>query len=310
MKKLQEYLREAKNSHYAIGHINFATEDVLRAIVEASIQEDAPCVLVGTSEGEAEFFGVREAVAVVKAMREHFNFPVFLNADHFKSFDKCKEAIDAGYDSVIIDPAQSLSADRQKKGQTLSGASTSIYDEKIAITKKTVEYAKSINPDITVEGELGYLKGSSEVQQKVEISVEDYTKPEMARDFVSKTGVGRLAVVFGNIHGIVTEQEEKLDVEHFKKIVSVVAACLPAGREVDYVLHGASGLADQDVRAAIQAGINNVHFNTELRVAYQHSIAKTLQEKPKETTPYKYLGPADEEVKKVVSAKIKMFMGN
>ena len=284
MKTLKEYLKDAKNGYYAIGHFNFSTEDVLRAIVESAQEAGAPCVMVGTSEGEVEFFGMKEAVAVVRAMREHFNYPIFLNADHFKSFEKCKEAIDAGYDSVIIDTSKLP------------------YEENIASASQTVDYAKSVYSDIQVEGELGYLKGSSEVQQKIEISRDDYTKPEQARDFVDKTGVNRLAVVFGNIHGIVTDQEEKLDIEHFKKIVSAVS-------EIDYVLHGASGLSDIDVSAAIKAGINNVHFNTELRVAYQHSIAKTLQEKPGETTPYKYLGPADEEVKKVVSAKIKLFMG-
>ncbi len=299
---LKEYLKDAKKGKYAIGHFNFSTEDVLKAIVQAAREADAPCVMVGTSEGEVEFFGIKEAVAVVGAMREHFKYPIFLNADHFKSFEKCKEAIDAGYDSVIIDPAQSLSADRQKQGRTLSGASSSFYNERVEITRKVVEYAHSVNPDITVEGELGYLKGSSEVQQKIEISADDYTKPEMARDFVDKTSVGRLAVVFGNIHGIVTEQEEKLDVEHFKKIVSAVP-------EVDYVLHGASGLKDEDIQSAVRAGINNVHFNTELRVAYRDSIKKTIEHKPNETTPYRYLGPADEEVKKVVMAKIKIFKG-
>lgn len=306
--RLKEYLKDAKQNHYAIGHFNFATEDVLRAIVEAAQETGAPCVMVGTSEGEAEFFGMKEAVAVVSAMRDHFKYPIFLNADHFKNFEKCKEAIDAGYDSVIIDPVQNYSAGRQNQGRILSGASASTYDERIAVTKKVVEYAHLVNPDITVEGELGYLKGSSQVQQKVEISVDDYTKPEMARDFVEKTGVDRLAVVFGNIHGIVTDQEEKLDIEHFKKIVAAVAACLPAGREVDFVLHGASGLKDKDVQSAIKAGINNVHFNTELRVAYHDAIKKTMETKSNETTPYKYLGSADEEVKKVVMAKIRMFM--
>ena len=281
---LKDYLNDAKKSRYAIGHFNFSTEDVLRGIVEASRDAGAPAVMVGTSEGEADFFGMYEAVAVVKAMREHFKYPVFLNADHFKSFDKCREAIDAGYDSVIIDTS------KMEYGDNASSA------------KKVVEYAKSVNPDITVEGELGYLKGSSEVQQKVEVSADDYTKPEEARDFVDKTGVSRMAVVFGNIHGIVTEQEEKLDIEHFKKIVSAVP-------EVDYVLHGASGLKDEDVAAAIKAGINNVHFNTELRVAYKEGISKAMQDKPGETTPYKYLKPAVDEVKKVISAKIKLFMG-
>lgn len=275
---------QAKQGRYAIGHFNFSTEDVLRGIVEASRDAGAPAVMVGTSEGEAEFIGMKEAVAAVKAIRDDLNFPVFLNADHFKSFEKCKEAIDTGYDSVLID------------GSKLSMA------ENIEVTKKVVDYAKSVNPDVTIEGEIGYLRGSSEVQQKVEISSADYTKPEEAADFVSKTGVDRLAVVFGNIHGIVTEQEEKLDIKHFMKIVVAVP-------QVFFVLHGASGLKDDDVAAAIRAGIVNVHFNTELRVAYKEGLEKALHDKPNETTPYKYLAPAVEEVKKVVSQKVRLFMG-
>src|SRR5207253_975455 len=104
-------------------------------------------------------------------------------------------------------------------------------------------------------------------------------------------------VVFGNIHGIVTDQEEKLDIGHFSKIVAAAPAPY-------YVLHGASGLKDENVRASIKAGIANVHFNTELRVAYHDELKRQL-ESGTETTPYKYLGPAAEEVKKLVSAKIK-----
>jgi len=283
-KGLNWHLEQARRNGYALGHFNFATADVLRGIVEASKEADAPAVMVGTSEGEADFFGLKEAVALIRALREEYGFPVFLNADHFKSFEKCKEAIDAGYDSVI--------ADLSKK----------TFVDNVAETKRVVDYAKSVNPDILVEGELGYLKGSSQVQTKIEITPDDFTKPEEAKEFVEKTGVNQLAVVFGNIHGIVTEQEEKLDIEHFKKIVMAIP-------DVFYVLHGASGLSDDDVRAAIKAGITNVHFNTELRVAYTEGIHKTLHDKPGETTPYKYLAPAVEEVKKVVAQKIKLFMG-
>ena len=302
-KKLNWYLKQARLSHTAIGHFNFATEDVLRGIVEACRDAGAPAVMVGTSEGEAEFVGTREAVAMVKAMREHFDYPIFLNADHFKSFDKCKEAIDAGYDSIIID------------------ASKLPNEENIALAKQVVDFARSINPDISVEGELGYLKGSSEVQTKIEISSADYSKPEEVADFVARTGVDRMAIVFGNIHGIVKEVvfrpaptsggvgvpteasgEEKLDIEHFSKIVA-------AEPRPYYVLHGASGLKDEDVAASIKAGITNVHFNTELRVAYRNAIDKVFHEKPNETTPYKYLGPAVEEVKKLVAQKIRVFMG-
>ncbi|MBI2062520.1 MAG: class II fructose-bisphosphate aldolase, partial [Candidatus Yanofskybacteria bacterium] len=290
---LNDYLKQAKEGHYAIGHFNFATEDVLKGIIEASRDAGAPAVMVGTSEGEANFVGTKEAVALVGALRADLNFPVFLNADHFKSFEKCKEAIDAGYDSIIIDPAQSNSADHQQKGQTLSGASASNLDERIRITRQVVDYAHSVNPNISVEGELGYLKGSSEVQTKIEISSADYSKPEEVADFVSRTGVDRMAVVFGNIHGIVTDQEEKLDIEHFSKIVAVAvagASCYGRMPLLYFVLHGASGLKDEDVVASIKAGITNVHFNTELRVAYRNEIDKQFHAHPTETTPYKYLG--------------------
>jgi len=302
-KNLNWYLEQARLSHTALGHFNFATEDVLRGIVQASRDAGAPAVIVGTSEGEAGFFGIKEAVASVRALREDFDYPVFLNADHFKSFDKCKEAIDAGYDSIIID------------------ASKLPNEDNIALTKQVVDYARSVNPDISVEGELGYLKGSSEVQQKIEISSADYSKPEEVADFVSRTGVDRMAIVFGNIHGIVkevvfrptptpegvgapteTSGEEKLDIEHFSKIV--LAEPRPY-----YVLHGASGLKDEDVVASIKAGITNVHFNTELRVAYRNEIDKQFHAHPNETTPYKYLGPAVDEVKKLVTQKIGVFMG-
>ena len=196
-RNLNWYLKQAKDGHYAIGHFNFSTEDVLRGIVEASMEAGAPAVMVGTSEGEVEFFGMDEAVALVSGVRKHYNFPVFLNADHFKSFAKCQEAIDAGYDSVIIDESKMAFADN------------------MSATKKVVEYAKSSGRNVTVEGEIGYLRGSSEVQTKIEVTAADYTKPEEAKEFVEKTGVDRLAVVFGNIHGIGTEQEEKLDIEHF-----------------------------------------------------------------------------------------------
>ena len=198
MKLLKDYLNDARKGGYALGHFNFSTEDVLKGIVEAARDAGAPAVMVGTSEGEADFVGMYEAVALVGAVKKHYDFPVFLNADHFKSFDKCREAIDAGYDSIIIDESKMAFADN------------------ISATKKVVEYVKSVGKGTLVEGEIGYLRGSSEVQKKVEITPDDYTKPEQAREFVEKTGVNQLATVFGNIHGIVTDQEEKLDIEHIR----------------------------------------------------------------------------------------------
>lgn len=281
-KNLKQYFHEARTGKWAIGHFNFSTADQLRAIVEAAKELKVP-VMVGTSEGEAGFIGYDQAVALVGSYRKE-GHPVFLNADHHKSWESCKKAIDAGYDTILID------------GSKLP------YEENIELTKKVVNYAKSVNPETMIEGELGYLKGNSEIQERIEISPDDYTKPEQAADFIRQTGVERLAVVFGNIHGIVTQQEEKLDIEHFKKVVAVTP-------EVFLVLHGASGLPNDQIKESIQSGITNVHINTEIRVAYHDKLAEEFKKEPDQTTPYKYLADSLDAVKELVVAKLKLFSG-
>lgn len=280
MKTLKQYFQEAVAGRWAIGHFNFSTADQLKAFIEAAEELKSP-IMVGTSEGEADFIGREQAVALVKSYQNE-GHAVFLNADHHKSWETAKATIDCGYDTVLID------------------ASKLPLEENIELTKKVIEYAKSIKPDLMVEGELGYLRGNSEVQSKIEISESDYTKPEETADFVTRTGVDRLAVVFGNIHGIVTEQEEHLDIEYLKKIAQVVFG-------MPLVLHGASGLPTEEIKMAIQNGIANVHINTELRVAYHDTLHKELEKKPKETTPYKYLKPSYEEMKKMIKEKLELF---
>ena len=281
---LREYFQKARQEHWAIGHFNFSTADQLKAIVEAAAEAKAP-VMVATSEGEADFVGYEQAVALVKSYQAEGHM-IWLNADHHKSFAAAQQAIDAGYDTVLID------------------ASKLPYEENILTTSQVVKYAKThlTTSQVVrmVEGELGYLRGSSEVQEKVEISPADYTQPEQAADFVARTGVDRLAVVFGNIHGIVTEQEEKLDLDHFEKIIKAVP-------NTPIVLHGASGLSDDDVRAAIAAGISNIHINTELRVAYHNSLEAELKAEPTQTTPYKILAPSVEAMREVVKKKLELF---
>jgi ketose-bisphosphate aldolase len=283
MHDLKTYFADAKANRWAIGHFNFVTADVLRAIVDGAREAGAPCVMVGTSFGEAKFTGMAQAVALVKAIREETSFPVFLNADHFKKVEDCKAAADAGYDTVLFD------------GGVLG------YEDNVAKTMEVWNYAKTVHGGMMIEVELGYLKGSSEIQEKVEIGPEDYTKPEQAADFIARTGAERLAPVFGNIHGIVTEQEVKLDIPHLEKLVAAVP-------DTYLVLHGASGLSDEQVGAAIKAGITNVHFNTELRVAYASRLKDQFEEHPDQTTPYKYLAPAAEAIKEVVHKKTELFM--
>lgn len=277
---LREVLQQAQNEGFAIGQFNVSNSEASKAVVQAAVRLRSP-VIIGASEGERAFFGVNELVAVVKAYREESDLPIFLNADHTKSFEKIKEAVEAGFDSVHFD------------GSTLP------YEENISETRKAVEYAREINPTISVEGELGYLRGASKVQEVVKITESDFTKPGEAKDFVEKTGVDRLAVVFGNIHGRVTKGEEKLNLKRLEEIRVATNAFL--------VLHGGSGISDPDIRGAIERGIVKVNVNTDLRVAQRESLEKTLEEFPAETTPYKLFEPVVEEIQKVVEGKIQLF---
>ena len=277
---LKEYFQKAKDEKWAIGHFNFSTADQLKAIVEAAAELKSP-VMVATSEGEEKFIGLEQAVALVQSWQD-LGYPIFLNADHHKTWDSVSPCIDEGYDTVLID------------------ASKLEFEKNIELTKRVVEYARSVDPDMMVEGELGYLRGDSQVQDKVEITADDYTKPEQARDFVDRTGVDRLAIVFGNIHGIVTEQVEKLDMEHLKKIV----ATLP---DTYLVLHGASGLKDEDIKSAIANGITNIHINTEIRVAYHDALEKELAKPDESTTPHKFIQPAFDAAKALVKNKLELF---
>lgn len=277
---LNDLLKSAQNEKFAVGHFNVSNLEALRAVVNAAKAVRAP-VIIGVSEGELAFFGLRQIVAVAAAFREETGLPIFLNADHTKTFEKIVEAVNAGFDSAHFD------------GSELS------YEDNVRETKRSVEYAKTKNPDISIEGELGYLRGASMVQETVEISPEDMTDPDMAKDFVVRTGVDRLAPVFGNIHGIVIKQDEKLDIERLQKIRGKTDAFL--------VLHGGSGLKPDDIKAAVAAGIVKVHINTELRVAYRNAIESALKEMPRETTPYKLLAPAVAAVQKVVEDKMKIF---
>lgn len=280
IKTLNQYFDDAKKNCVAIGHFNFCTADQLRAIAEASLELRVP-VMAATSEGEADYIGRRQAAALVRSYR-YAGIPIFLNADHHKSFDSVRACIDAGYDTVLFD------------------GSSRTFDDNMHETRRVVEYAKSVNPDMMVEGELGYLRGKSEIQKTVAISRDDFTRPEEAKIFVEKTGVERLAIVVGNIHGIVTDQKEEIDHEVLQSLQGSVLA-------THLVLHGASGLGDDDISRAIMNGITNIHINTECRIAYHGALTAYLSEKQSETTPYKYLEGAYGAMKQVVIQKLKLF---
>ena len=280
--KLKDLLKKASESNYALGHFNFSTLEILKAIVQACQNVKSP-VFVGTSEGEAKFVGYKQAVYLARAWREETGLPLFLNADHHKTFESAKGAIDAGYDSVQIDE-MSLS-----------------LEENMSISKKIVEYAKNVNPDISVEGGLGYIRGSSEVhKEKIEVKPEDMTTPEEAKRFIEETGVDRLAIVFGNIHGVSLAGNPRLDIDRLKAIHRAVP-------DVPLTLHGGSGIRDEDIKATLLHGMSNIHINTEIRVAYTNALRARLIENPDETTPYKYVDTAIETAQNVAEGKLRLF---
>jgi len=285
MKSFREYIGEAQKSKLAIGHFNIANLEMLHGAFEAAKKLEVP-VIIGVSEGERDFVGIKQAVALVKSLREENNFPIFLNADHTYSFERVKEAIDVDFDSVIFD------------GTELS------FDENVAETKKCVEYAKNCGRDILVEAELGFIGKSSKVLEVipagVKITEEFLTKPEEAKKFVELTGIDMLAPAVGNIHGMLKGGvDPALNIKRIKEISEAVG--------VPLVLHGGSGGSIEDFKGAIASGVPIVHISTELRVAYRKALALSLQENPDEVAPYKYFKSAVLAVEKVVEEKLKLF---
>ncbi len=280
MDNLRQIIKSAEKNKVAIGHFNISDLTALKAIFEAAEELNVP-VIIGTSQGEADFLDRQEAAALVKALREKNDFPIFLNADHAHSFEEVKEAVEAGYDAVLFD-AGKLS-----------------LDENIRQTKKAVELAKSINPDILVEGELGYIGSSSRVMEKLPKGLSNLTSPEDAARFAEETGVDLLAPSIGNVHGIIKGGNPKLDIKRIKDIRKVVGTPL--------VLHGGSGISDDDFKKAIEAGISVIHINTELRIAWRKGMEEGLKDNPEEIAPYKVLPEAVAEIKEVVYNRLKLF---
>ncbi|MFA6459386.1 MAG: class II fructose-bisphosphate aldolase [Candidatus Paceibacterota bacterium] len=281
---LRECIQQAKNNKKAVGHFNASTLDAIWAIADAGHELGVP-VIVGLSEGERDYVGIPEAVAIIKSIRENRKQEIFLNADHTYSFDRVKEAIDAGFDAAIFD-----------------GAKLDI-GENIAITKKCVEYARACGRDVIIEGELGFIGQSSKVLDEIPagavISEEQMTHPEDAKRFVLETGVDLLAPAVGNIHGVIRGGDPALNITRVKEISEAISVSL--------VLHGSSGNSDSDVERTVDAGVAIVHVSTELRLAYRSGLVKALSDDPDEVAPYKYLKLAKNNMKKVVIEKLKVY---
>jgi ketose-bisphosphate aldolase len=285
MDTLRNVLTRSQQKGVAVGHFNVADLVLLKAVLAAAVEVRVP-VLVGASEGERSFFGTYELAALVKVMREENDVPVFLNADHTHSLAKAVEAAKAGFDSVVID------------------FSALPFDQNVARTKETVEAIKTINPTIIAEGEIGNIGTGSEIHETVSNDFQNLSTPEESRQFVDSTGIDVLAPAVGNMHGMLKSMiqgkaKKHLNIERIAQIKRAAGVFL--------TLHGGSGTEDQDFVRAIAAGINIIHINTELRVAWRRSLENSLTSQPNEVVPYKILPPVIDSVKQVVSCRLKLF---
>ena len=286
MKTLREYIKDAEARHVAIGHFNISNLEALHGIYAAAKKLNLP-VIIGVSEGEQKFAGLAEVAALVKTLRERDSYPIFLNADHHASFESVKACIDAGFDMVIIDGAKLP------------------MDENVKITKQCVDYAHEINKnsgrDVLVEAELGYIGSGSDIKDKIPDGAGVLTKPEDALSFVSATGIDMFAPSVGSIHGLIKTGKPHIDAELVKTIQDTV--------HIPLVLHGGSGLRDEDFTNAIRAGISVVHINSEIRLAFRDAVKKAIDANPDEITPAKILQPAVDAIEAIVEARLKLFNG-
>jgi fructose-bisphosphate aldolase class II len=283
--QLRNVLEEAQSNGTAIGHFNISDLVLLKAVYASAYELKVP-VIVGASEGERAFLGVPQIAALVRSLREQDDFPIFLNADHTHSLDSAIAAAKAGFDSIVYD------------------LSALPFDENVRQTKHAVEVLKNIHPTMLVEGEIGNIGTGSEIHESLPDRPNELSTPEQARQFVESTGVDVLAPAVGNSHGMVQAMvhgnlKKRLDLERIHEIKQASKTFL--------TLHGGSGTEDSDLQRAIAAGINIVHINTELRVAWRTGLEEAFTQKPREIVPYKLLPIAEESVKRVVLARLGLF---
>ena len=304
----KELFAKALKGKYALGAFNVNNMELLQAIVEACEEEKAP-VMLQISNGARKYAHPIYLKKLIEAAVALSNIPIAVHLDHGDSFQLCKDCIDEGFTSVMID------------------ASHEPFEKNVEICKQVVGYAHK--HDCVVEGELGHLVGAQfdEGEEGGNYSKEGhYTNSDQAVEFVQQSGVDSLAVAIGNSHGAYKfKGEQHLDLERLKAIKK---ALMDAGLgDYPLVLHGASsvpkdlveainqhggklgtdtaGVSEGDIEVARRVGCTKVNIDTDLRLAMTAAIREALASNPKEFDPRKYLGPARAKVKELVRHKLK-----
>ena len=294
----KEMFKKAYEGHYAVGAFNVNNMEIIQGIVEGAIQEKAPLILQ-VSAGARKYAKHIYLTKLVEAAVEDTGLPICLHLDHGADFEICKDCVDGGFTSVMID------------------GSKYPFEENIELTKRVVDYAH--NKGIVVEAELGKLAG---VEDAVKVAAKDatYTDPDQAVEFVERTGCDSLAIAIGTSHGAYKfKGKPELDFARLEKITnmlpgfplvlhgastvipSFVEECNKYGGKLD----GAQGVPEDMLLKAGTFGVCKINIDTDLRLAMTASIRKYFVEHPGDFDPRQYLGPAREAIKAMVAHKMR-----
>ena len=269
----KEMLLKAQQGGYAVGAFNVENMEMVKAVIAAAEELNAP-VMLQTTPSTVKYGTLETYVGIVRAEAEKASVPVALHLDHGNSFELAVRAIKEGYKSVMID------------GSGLG------FEDNIDVTRRVVAVAAPNN--IPVEAELGKVGGK---EDDLEADGDTNTDPAQAAEFVERTGVDSLAVAIGTAHGFYVGTPV-LDKERLSEIRKVV--------DIPLVLHGASGLSDEDVMDCVKRGICKVNFATELRVAYTDAVKALLKEKPETFDPKAFGKVGIPAVKELVMSRMKV----
>ena len=267
----KEMLLDAQRNHYAVGAFNVINMEMIQAVVAAAEEARSP-VIVQTTAGILGYASAALLRANVAVVAENATVPVVIHLDHGNTIERAREAVQAGYTSVMFDGSQKP------------------FEENIAMTRQVVEFCHAAG--IPVEAELGKVGGIEDGIGSLGCA---YTEPEDAAVFVERTGVDSLAVAIGTAHGVY-KGIPKLDLDRLSRIREAVS--------IPLVMHGTSGVPEDAVRESIARGICKVNYATDLRFAFTAGVRDCLVENPEMYDPIKYLAVARERIKAVVTEKI------
>ncbi|MCW2277499.1 class II fructose-1,6-bisphosphate aldolase [Heliophilum fasciatum] len=278
MVSVAQLLAKAKEGKYAVGAFNCNNMEIVQAIVAAAEAERAP-VIIQASQGAIKYAGIEYIVALARLAADQSTIPVALHLDHGTSFEQCVKCIASGFTSVMID------------------GSKHPLDENIALTNRVLAVARAVG--VSVEGELGKIGGT---EDDIHVDERDvfFTEPAEALRFVQETGVDSFAPAFGTAHGQYKGRPE-LDFARLEKIYSLVP-------ETPIVMHGSSGVPDEDIRRAIErGGVRKINIDTNIREQFVAGVKEAIAKNPAEIDPRKLLGPAKEKMIEIIREKIRLF---